>query len=744
MMECPGHGCLGHAEREALDDYISTVLQERQPTEVNYEGVVNVDTGPNFKTLTLKDVENNYKKSKEWEKIKTSFYCIPNWEKRDFNTKDERQEILERFEKLSLEGNIAQAEVFMQRDKQFKQYEAVLTTETELNLKELIMKSMDGYPGLLLRSIETDKVVSQDKRKNFTELSDLGIKIPIYNCHNPSHTETDHEDQCYRSENDFILLYVEGSTLCIRFIEVKRPNTTPWAKTKKLPGEEMVWKCLEQLKKGVDFILSLIPDIPSEHLDIKAFSAFPETPCASIFCTHCQPKVISLEDVELITAGKKSLRMKLSMPEFHIENSEDGFDRLLSATSRLVGNASLLHGGAKSLSDPFKRDKQKMIQNVVKILNESQRDLLMKITRKSPQVNYCFIGGSGTGKTQMALEVIKKILAMKCQDKKSRRLILSSCQHGDTGLQKLFKSKTFQCNVTVQPFGDLITKLKTNNKDFQRQFTEEYEVPKKRMYKMPKLIAAMCKLLEKDYEHDHVIFFLDEIMAFGNPDSLDWTELDPGPCVTLLLAFSPLSLEKGAKQLVAEGGESDESSEYLKLPTTFEHVKLSKRYRNSRSIQRLSCHIGHQVGKYLISAESPANDVVGEKPPWIDIGANKDRIRPALEHMKTYIDDDRKSEMYLLYDKHISKESKEILTAVEKPRKDGGFGWKVLKENMFHGCECDTVIYVGSGHLEAFTRAKIKLLIITFAEDIDNPWYKTYQSALVSAAKEDLIKEIFC
>jgi hypothetical protein len=81
------------------------------------------------------------------------------------------------------------------------------------------------------------------------------------------------------------------------------------------------------------------------------------------------------------------------------------------------------------------------------------------------------------------------------------------------------------------------------------------------------------------------------------------------------------------------------------------------------------------------------------------------------------------------------------MTSLEESRKNGGFGWKVMEERLFHGCECDTVIYVGSGHLEAFTRAQLKLLIVTFTENLESPWYKTYQKALKSAAISHLLKE---
>ena len=47
-------------------------------------------------------------------------------------------------------------------------------------------------------------------------------------------------------------------------------------------------------------------------------------------------------------------------------------------------------------------------------------------------------------------------------------------------------------------------------------------------------------------------------------------------------------------------------------------------------------------------------------------------------------------------------------------RTAGGFGWKkVVPWESFVGAECDTVIYVGTGSLEAFSRAKLKLMIIT-------------------------------
>ena len=72
-----------------------------------------------------------------------------------------------------------------------------------------------------------------------------------------------------------------------------------------------------------------------------------------------------------------------------------------------------------------------------------------------------------------------------------------------------------------------------------------------------------------------------------------------------------------------------------------------------------------------------------------------------------------------------------------------------MEERLFHGSECDTVIYVGSGHLEAFTRARLKLFIITLAESPPNvatgnykSWYMQYQASLTKAAENELINLI--
>ena len=47
-------------------------------------------------------------------------------------------------------------------------------------------------------------------------------------------------------------------------------------------------------------------------------------------------------------------------------------------------------------------------------------------------------------------------------------------------------------------------------------------------------------------------------------------------------------------------------------------------------------------------------------------------------------------------------------------RKKGGPGWEVKDADKFDGCESDIVIDVGNGNIEGFTRARLKLFIVTF------------------------------
>ena len=115
-----------------------------------------------------------------------------------------------------------------------------------------------------------------------------------------------------------------------------------------------------------------------------------------------------------------------------------------------------------------------------------------------------------------------------------------------------------------------------------------------------------------------------------------------------------------------------------------------------------------------IPKEESATTVPGEKPIWIDV--TEDRLLDALEFCRDQILNDRRNDLVVLYDRTLPEHLIGQVNRLKIPRTEGGFGWKkVVPWESFVGAECDTVIYVGTGSLEAFSRAKLKLMIITIA-----------------------------
>ena len=100
-----------------------------------------------------------------------------------------------------------------------------------------------------------------------------------------------------------------------------------------------------------------------------------------------------------------------------------------------------------------------------------------------------------------------------------------------------------------------------------------------------------------------------------------------------------------------------------------------------------------------------------------------------------------KEDIVVLHDRDINdnqvKAAQDVLT--------NHGNWKsleVLEERLFHGCERNTVVYLGAGHMEAFTRPLVHLFVITWTENHANPWYKAYHDALNDALTEGYVEKL--
>ena len=145
-----------------------------------------------------------------------------------------------------------------------------------------------------------------------------------------------------------------------------------------------------------------------------------------------------------------------------------------------------------------------------------------------------------------------------------------------------------------------------------------------------------------------------------------------------------------------------------------------------------------------IPKEESATTVPGEKPLWIDV--EEESLKKALEFCRDQTLNDKRNDLVLLYDKNLPEEVVEELTQLKRPRKEGGFGWKkIVPWESFVGGECDTVVYVGSGSLEAFSRARLKLMIITVSPreqrgDTVNNFYG-YNAGLRNSVEKNLLEK---
>ena len=121
-------------------------------------------------------------------------------------------------------------------------------------------------------------------------------------------------------------------------------------------------------------------------------------------------------------------------------------------------------------------------------------------------------------------------------------------------------------------------------------------------------------------------------------------------------------------------------------------------------------------------------------------------MKQALEFCRNQTLNDKKNDLVLLYDKNLPGKVVEELTQLKRPRKEGGFGWKkIVPWESFVGGECDTVVYVGSGSLEAFSRARLKLMIITVSPrehrgDTVNNFYG-YNVGLRNSVEKNLLEK---
>ena len=740
-------------ERESIEIPVDDIIQcsPNKSTKSRIKREVSINLGPKWDRWNLRNIENVFESNPEWKEMQT-FWSLPTYEKR--MTDHEIEENMKNFQILYEEERKKNPEVACNRikdNKDYKRFEEKLTSKAEIDLKNFLVSALKGQRGLLVRSLEFKKIASIE---NYKAMKTLGLDIPAFSCSNVDDSH-EHSLGCYQSESDIVIIYPAKSTLCIRIIEVKRQFHATWAPNL-TPHRRLTEKCLEQLLKAVKFLISLIPDIHSENIDIKLFTAFPEADCSNIFCEECKRFVFDKSDFKLT---REQIFAKLLLGENSQEaNPDNRF--VLKLTSRLIGLFSLLHRQNTTLADYHKRETDEVNNTEERyrqhwnresydgfiFLNDVQRDIL---SRPFEGLNVCFTGASGTGKTEMALALVKNI-AIDCQEKGEHiKIVIATCIKGKTApLITKFKRDFEELGINeessmIYPTGELCKLLGFSLKEYQEG---------DRYNKWPDIVNRISEELSRKFPNDKIIFFVDEIMPFGNRAALDWSNTQSRHSMNIFLAFSPLGQDRKrvlkitdqAIQLFPQPNE-----EYFVLPdpntSGFVHCPLTLRYRSTQCLQNFTKLVGKHVGKYAETNERPGIDAPGEKVRWLDLGCLPDvtKVKEAVLTVKAEIlkRGIKKEDIVVLHDRDINdnqvKAAQDVLT--------NHGNWKsleVLEERLFHGCERNTVVYLGAGHMEAFTRPLVHLFVITWTENHANPWYKAYHDALNDALTEGYVEKL--
>ena len=279
-------------------------------------------------------------------------------------------------------------------------------------------------------------------------------------------------------------------------------------------------------------------------LDIKLFSAFPEADCSRYLCYDCQKLTIDSNDMK--KQGEDFLR-KIQLKENSSSTSTMENRLFLDISSRLLALYSFLH--TKNRTDYDCHDKEcKVMNKTIKdnkdsmneaakhqdktkkgsskqcgrymVLNDDQRNVLKA---QNEGLNVCLTGGSGTGKTEMAKILIKNIAEDKeLNQGKKVHIYMVACLRDNNDREAMllnnFKeefSEQQQIKVNVQSLTKLMKNLKLKQ--------EEYQNSGNFGFKLPDLLDAMAQKLVEKHKEDRVVFFVDEIMVFGNAEALDWT-----------------------------------------------------------------------------------------------------------------------------------------------------------------------------------------------------------------------------
>mgnify|MGYP002050342127 CR=1 FL=1 len=626
--------------------------------------------------------------------------------------------------------------------KHSKDRDQYLSEKAEHRVDEAISLVMLGHPGLLIRGLKCEGKTTKKKKETeisgtFSHLKEfLGDIAP--NCKGECGGK--HQNDCYNFEADIILLYPKKKKkINVVLIEVKRSSDP-----NKL-SESLMTEALVQLKKDAAFILQLLQDVPSENLKIDTFIAFPEAEynvVEDLFTVNQLPSTFHDNILTKTDFTSNKIKDKLKLDFCQSENVH-----FLSACARLRGHQNLTISNKEQKDWMLKYEGN--IEKQLIMFDEEQRKILNNLESKSDIKHFAFRGGSGTGKTLVALKSIDLLIrryinqghtdifvyALTCQEEPDKSDLLPLVKDfGDKISKKI--DKEFNLRFRCETMNELVYEFENLPIKNWDQRIWHLATWKSGPTDLVDTLQSLVKSLKFLHHRKPLILFLDEIYETESHNLLgfDFSNFEKESLLNIIMVFNPIlqTHHSNAESDVPFHGTSNVGM----MNKTF-----LKRYRNSEKIQKLTKFVGDKLDIYLKTNEDNSSCVPGKYPVWIDLGFKSTEIQFNLQRaLKKVLQLMEETDVRLLYDGHFEEEIRSLL--VRKPLKHFKKTIIAQDEKCYRGCESAAVVYIGSGHLEAFSRAKLELGIIlccnlsTFEDR-----FNKYRDAL-SMASEDIIKQM--
>jgi len=635
-----------------------------------------------------------------WEMIQHLYTWPHSFEYKEYLSEHLKKELKQRFPDkpdVVIEqkaGNLLKsAECYLSQ----KDYKLYLTDKAEFRVVDGIRKIMNGRPGLLLRNISCKKI-------NFDLLKPVFGEI-VLNCQNkPQCTEGNHLNQCFDMECDIALIYPGEDKLHVRLGEAKKPDN---GKLK----DRNVKEASKQLVKDAKLFSNILKDIPSEKLDVQTFIILdiPESEKIKSFCSSCSENVLLVEDFE---SELDKLQEKLSIHDTTKNIFDAEIQKLfLSACTRLQCLIGEFPKKVLQQSHDWMIKYQDKVEKQLILFNDDQRKIMKNLSENDKIKNFQFCGGAGTGKTLMAvkccnelLERYKKLGITDVHIYVTTMLAYSAYADGSVIPVRQFMSENINKENRDNVHTGWLPLICDQMNIAPPRELDEYQ------RNIGSYINKLAEKLKTLHQGQPVILIVDEIWFVKDQNNIRGIQMlgrddnvltppgyeddvtDPGSIVHLILAHNPAS--KGTLQF------GDNNQSVL-------NTKFKLRYRSSLCIQKLS-HFIWQHTAFPDTEEEHVPRVGGDIPKWIDLGnwdeSKLELVQAAINYLKTRTGNT--DDVVIIYDHRLPQ-------SIVDNIKLEGTGTATMDWYACPGGEWDSVIYIGPGHPEVFSRARLTLGIIT-------------------------------